>query len=280
MVSAGGAAKEYYLGYESYRMLTSLLDNFDSEFESIGRSVAGLRKKYLTASRLLVSVTGKADNQFLQRIIDIFEKGEKKTIPVSDFPLLKAEKTAFIVPARVGYAVRLSNLSLLDFEPTGALSVIRNLLSYEYLWGTIRVQGGAYGTGFITNIFDNIGFYSYRDPTPDRSLTEYSGSGDFLREFARGGGDITKFIIGAVGDSDQLLSPSVRGLIGTRRYLLSKTQDELDEFRNQQISTSAEELLRIAELCDRVNREGVICVVGGKDKISRFGEYFDKVITV
>ena len=58
---------------------------------------------------------------------------------------------------------------------TGALQILKVILSYDYLWQNIRVKGGAYGC--MSN-FNRIGegyFVSYRDPNLKRTVEVYEG---------------------------------------------------------------------------------------------------------
>ena len=59
------------------------------------------------------------------------------------------QKTAIILPSSVGYAAKGIHLSLMNARPDGALMVIANQLSLDYLWNVIRVRQGAYGCGAL-----------------------------------------------------------------------------------------------------------------------------------
>ena len=83
---------------------------------------------------------------------------------------------------------------------------MNKILTMEYLWNKIRVQGGAYGCGFSIDKTANCFFYSYRDPQPWTSLTTYQESAKFLQDFAQSDGDVERFIIGTVVDLDPHLS--------------------------------------------------------------------------
>ena len=140
-------------------------------------------------------------------------------------------------------------------------------MSYGYLWGAVRVQGGAYGVGLFARPNGTVGYYSYRDPSPVRSVSCYKQTSQFLRDFAESGEDITKFIIGAVGDTDPLTTPKLKGEISATRYLRGVTYEDACETRREMLSTDKAELLRIADVLDKIAETATVCVVAGKDKL-------------
>ena len=66
------------------------------------------------------------------------------------------------------YVARTGNFIDGGAEYTGALQILKVILSYDYLWQNIRVKGGAYGC--MSN-FNRIGegyLISYRDPKSEK----------------------------------------------------------------------------------------------------------------
>ena len=54
--------------------------------------------------------------------------------------------------------------SIVDYKDFGALLVLSELMTYNYLLPTIREKGGAYGAGCKVNESGVFTMYSYRDP--------------------------------------------------------------------------------------------------------------------
>ena len=177
-------------------------------------------------------------------------------------------REGIITPSQSAYAALAENLYNLESVPHGSWNVVRSLLSYGYLWGAVRVQGGAYGVGLLVRKGGNLGFYSYRDPSPERTLGCYRKSSDFLREFARAGEDITKFIIGAVGDASPLATPKLKGTLATMQYLRGESYEYRVKTKLQMLETNSQDLLAIADVIDKISSTNAICVVGGKDKLA------------
>ena len=109
-------------------------------------------------------------------------------------------REGFVIPSGVSYAA-LGGV----FQGTGSGSakVMGRTVSLAHLWNTVRVQGGAYGTGMVLRDTGFAGFYSFRDPSAARTLDCYRASSDFLRGIDI---DLTGMITGAAAESDPLLT--------------------------------------------------------------------------
>ena len=110
----------------------------------------------------------------VKKLISVFPDSklmpEKKTTPTC------ADKDEyFLLPSKVAYAV-LGGRNPDVKNNLGLMRVARSILSYEYLWNTVRVQGGAYGVGFVPRRDGGLSFYSYRDPSPAKSIEAYKKS--------------------------------------------------------------------------------------------------------
>ena len=96
-------------------------------------------------------------------------------------------------------------------EYTGALQILKVILSYDYLWQNIRVKGGAYG---CMSGFNRIGegyLVSYRDPNLEKTNEVYEGVTEYLKNFTVSDRDMTKYIIGTISNLDQPLTPVAKG---------------------------------------------------------------------
>lgn len=264
--SVEGAVGEYFSGYESHRVIKALSRSFDEKYSETAEKMKELLSNALDRTRLTLSITGECDESFVKSLISLPGKAVK-CAPVCKIKPMPAVNEGIIIPSRVSYAVRASNLFTLGYEMKGEYDAVRSLLGFEYLWSEVRVKGGAYGSGMVCGISGNIGFYSYRDPTPKRTLGCYEEIPEFLRELSEDEVDLTKFIIGAVGDSEPVLTPRTKGYIATTRYLRGLTYQRRVELRRELLSTGREALLHAAELVKTVNEKGAICVFGPKEAL-------------
>ena len=97
----------------------------------------------------------------------------------------------------------------------------------------------------------NMGFYSYRDPSPSKSIGVYKLAGESLARFLESGADISGYIIGAIGDASPLATPKLKGTLATMRYLRGVSYEDECRIRGEMLKTDKAELLRIAEIIDR-----------------------------
>ena len=263
-VSVESAVKEYYSGYESHVALKRVLDNIDVDFSALASKLSSILSASLVRSRLTVSLTGGYDEELVRALTEI-ARTEETSQPVCKIQPIPIRKEGIIIPSRVSYAVKVSNLYMLGEQTRPSLNVARSLLGYEYLWNEVRMKGGAYGAGMVYTNAANIGFYSYRDPTPERTLDCYTRVSEFLRDFVRDGEPLTKYIIGAIGDADPVLTPRMKGYISTMKYLRGIDYERDSEVRRRMLATDYEELLKIADLIDKASQNSAICIAASKE---------------
>ena len=274
--SESGAMAEYLSGYEAYRLLSEISSDKTKISELTGR-VQKLFNRLATRERLTVFLTGDTEGEFLDSLISIFPKGDS---PIKKETSLCAGKSEFIViPSKVAYAI-LGGQSERIKEHLGLMRVARSILSYEYLWNTVRVQSGAYGTGFVPRKDGSLAFYSYRDPSPQSSLEFYHKSAEYLRALADSGEDITKFIIGAFGEYDMIITPRVASAIATADYLSDWTESDEEKVRRGMISATAKDLHTVADIIDEALADSRLAIVGSAEHLSSMPEKPGRIIKI
>lgn len=267
--SVEAACREYYNGYEAYLTFKELDRRFDEKFSEIKERLYKI-SDFFTRSRLTVSITGDCDGEYISRLISIFKNGDKVD-PVCKIQPIPKRREGIAIPARVSFAAAGGNLFEIGGCPDGSYDVARSLVGYEYLWSEVRVKGGAYGAGMSAGISGNVGFYSYRDPSPSRTLGIFDSAPRFIREFANSERDITKYIIGAVGDSEPQRTPRMAGAGATVRYLRGISYERECELRRSMLGVNSSELLKIADSVEKSVRGGAVCVVGPREELEAIG---------
>lgn len=104
--------------------------------------------------------------------------------------------------------------------------MIDKFLGTSWLWDRVRVVGGAYG-GFC-NLDTHSGMFSYlsyRDPNLLGTVDVYDGTPEFLRSLHLSNDELTKAIIGTIGDMDAYQLPDAKGYTAFLRHVLG-VQDE------------------------------------------------------
>ena len=278
-ISSEGVMKEYMSGYEAYRLLCGLIDNYDSQIDDFINTINKIHKRIVTRERLVISVTGELDSDFLDSLVSRIPTDGVKPIR-ADIKPLGWRSEAIIVPSRVSYAVSGADGGDEVKELLGALMVSRSILSYEYLWNQIRVLGGAYGAGFFARRSGFVGCYSYRDPSPLNSVAKYKECPAFLAGLRSSGADLTKYIIGAIGEYDTLATPRLAGTKATSDYLSDWTPEDDAKVLSDMKRASGMDMGVVAELLYRVFNNAVTCVVGSREHIEQNKDAFDNIIEI
>ena len=278
-INAEAAISEYVDGIESYLKIKELALGFDKMADGLVAALTLVASRIFTKKRLTVFYTGSENSDFIRSLISVFPEG-CDFVRGSKIKPFGKRCEGILIPATVAYAAKVGPSSKDGETSSGALGVIRSVLSYGYLWGAIRVQGGAYGAGFIKRKNGTAGFYTYRDPNPARSVGCFDGSAEFLRGFAESGADITSFIIGAIGDSEPLITPKVLSALSMGTYLRGDTFEKRVKERDEMLNITKEDILRIADVIENISELGGVTVVGGKEKLDSMSDILTTIIEI
>ncbi|MBO7676756.1 MAG: insulinase family protein, partial [Erysipelotrichaceae bacterium] len=226
---------EYMAGYEAYRFMKDLDDNFDEKADKYIEELKGLYKKVFIRQRYMLSVAGEEKDLIIRSIIDDAPEGQIGETTVKN--PLGHHREGIVVPSNISYAVK-ANYMRKDVENLGAMYVIANILTYDYLWSNIRVKGGAYGCGFRCGYVGNVSFYSYRDPDPKHSLVIYEETIDYLKGLIDSGESIENYIVGTTGDFDPYLSLKTSIRTAALEYLMDIDYETKQKVLDQILSAS------------------------------------------
>lgn len=178
-------------------------------------------------------------------------------------PTLPREE-AFIAPSQINFVGKGANLYALGYRYHGSANVILRHLRMGYLWERVRVQGGAYGAFCsLDRMSGTLVQASYRDPSIMGTLRVYDAAAEYLRAFTPDKRELTRAIVGAVGDLDAYLLPDARGAASLTRYLCGDTEELRQQMRDEILSTTAKDFHAFAEVMAEASRVGAICVLGG-----------------
>ncbi len=265
------AMKERTAGYEFYRWLKKHKDATDEEIDTLIDKMHALREKILVRERATLSLTGKSDKIYTHTAINAMKSGSPSG--VSDIETLPKINEGIAIPSQVSYAALAGNLYDTGAKThNGAWTTLSTILDFEVLWEEVRVKGGAYGVGFASR--SNSGttlFYSYRDPTPARTLSIYKRAPELLREMLEGEEDLTRFIIGSVGALDPVTTPAMDGNDATTLYLAGLGHADVIKKRRECIATTKEKLSELSHLLDEVIGKSTFTVVGPRELLGTLG---------
>ncbi len=177
----------------------------------------------------------------------------------------------------VNYVARAGAIREKELPFTGALSVLRVLLNYEYLWQNLRVKGGAYGcmSGFTRS--GKAYLVSYRDPEIAKTDDIYNGLPEYLESLELSERDVTKYKIGAMSDVDRPLTPSMRARDSLSAYLSGVTNEQRDKERAEILDCSLEGLRALSAYVRKLLSDDFICAIGNSSMIERDKDRFKSV---
>ena len=267
-------------GIEFYRKIAYIEEHFEDEKEQLVQMLKKLAVKLFRADNMMVSFTAtKAGLEDMEELIEGL-KQKLFTEEVEDTAcVISCEKKneAFKTASKVQYVARVGNFMDQGVGYTGALQILKVILSYEYLWQNVRVKGGAYGC--MSN-FNRVGdgyFISYRDPNLKRTMEVYEGVVDYLKNFTVNERDMTKYIIGTMSNIDQPMTPAAKGDRSMNLYMNKVSEEMIREERNQILDANQDDIRALYRVVEAVLKADQLCEIGSEEKIEEEKEMFDTI---
>ncbi len=167
------------------------------------------------------------------------------------------------IPSQVNYVGKGVDLRASGYEFHGSALAITRYVRNAWLWDRVRVQGGAYGAFcMLDRVSGVLTFVSYRDPNLTRTLEVFDQSAQFLKKATLSEDELTKSIIGAIGDLDGHMLPDTKGYISMIRYLTQDTEDKRQQMREELLGTRPSDFKAMGEILKAVCEKGVVKVLG------------------
>ncbi len=129
------------------------------------------------------------------------------------------------------------------------LHVLAGFLRNGFLHTAIREQGGAYGGGASQDPNSaSFRFFSYRDPRLEDTLTDFDRSLDWLLNKEHPDYQLEEAILGVIAAMDKPSSPAGEAKQAFYNHLFGRTLEQRMMFRRQVLTTTLDDLRRVAEL--------------------------------
>ncbi len=264
---------EQLSGITHLLFLRNLVETIEKDWASVLEKLESMRSLLINRSSMIINVTLDSTN-FLS-----FEP--QLTAFLNSLPRQVASDAAWIsgkniknegltIPAQVNYVGKGANLYKLGYKLHGSVQVINNFLHNTWLWEKIRVQGGAYGGNCGFDIHSGVfTFVSYRDPNLLTSLDIYDATAKYLKNLELSESELTKSIIGTIGDLDTYMFPDVKGWTSLSRTLLGYTNPQRQQMRDEILGTSVEDFRKFGLILEKLAIQGEIVVLGSADAIEK-----------
>ena len=267
-------------GIAFYRSICHIEKELSESPKSVSDKLAAIAKKLFARNRMLISFTGNNEaygnaKPSLEKVIAGFDK--MSAIGNQAEVHFNTAKEAFIDASQIQYVAKTGDFICEGYEYTGALRLLRIILSYDYLWINVRVKGGAYG---CMNTFLRSGesyFVSYRDPNLSDTLDVYDRIPEYIKSFSPDERDMTKYIIGTFSALDTPMNPEAKGSRSLSAYLEGITYEQIQKERNEILNAQPEDIRRLADLVEAVLKKDSICVIGNENMIKESAGLFENV---
>lgn len=267
-------------GIAFYRSICRIEKELSESPKSVSDKLAAIAKKLFARNRMLISFTGNNEaygnaKPSLEKVIAGFNK--MSAIGNQAEVHFNTAKEAFIDASQIQYVAKTGDFICEGYEYTGALRLLRIILSYDYLWINVRVKGGAYG---CMNTFLRSGesyFVSYRDPNLSDTLDVYDRIPEYIKSFSPDERDMTKYIIGTFSALDTPMNPEAKGSRSLSAYLEGITYEQIQKERNEILNAQPEDIRRLADLVEAVLKKDSICVIGNENMIKESAGLFENV---
>ena len=317
--SKSALAKEKMDGIDFYEFIKDLEEHFEEKYDELASGLMKVQRMIFTKENLMISYTAdELPMELLKKEVegleDVFyqetchdtenvmdgEKagnvvgadvsnsmnentehitaGELKHVDRNLTPAVKNE--GFKTSSKVQYCAKAGNFLEKGFEYTGTLKVLHMMFSYDYLWQNVRVKGGAYGCMCGFTRLGNAYFTSYRDPNLSATLDVYKNAWEYVENFDADDRDMTKYIIGAIGNMDAPVDPATKGMQMFRAWLMGVTTELVQKERDELLTCTQEDIRVLAPLVKAAFEDDVICVIGNENKLEEEKEFFKELRSI
>lgn len=275
-------------GIDFYRLVDRLVGNFEEEKDRLADILKNLCSIIFRQENLTVSITAEKEgiekaqamiSSAVSKLPGQPAQRENVNCRPAEFGFsLEKKQEAFTFPGQVQYVAKGGNYFKTGEPYNGAMSVMNNMLSMDYLWDKVRVHGGAYGC--MCNYSNVNGAYtivSYRDPNLAETFKVYDSAWEFLENFDADDREMTKLIIGTLSNIDMPLTPQKAGARSFNLFMVGATYEQLQKERDELLAATAADIRSFAGLLKKTMEQNCICVVGSEAKVQENKDLFQTV---
>jgi Zn-dependent M16 (insulinase) family peptidase len=241
MNTLAGFVNEQMNGVSQLQFLRELAERVDSDWDGVRDDLEEIRRTLLNKANGKVNITAGEDdlstvvrsaNGFMETIQNNPSNGSD-WLSIS---MLPKKNEALVVPTTVNYVGKGALLYDFGYQHHGASTAINKAISMSYraanesfsflcsgnksqiqsakllqtlmyslaVWDQVRASGGAYGVFGSFNAQSGMEtMVSFRDPNFARTLDVYDGASNYLRTSELSDDEVTRSVIGAIGDLDK-----------------------------------------------------------------------------
>lgn len=272
---------ELWYGRTQLRFIGNIADRIDEERKKLIDVIMELKRKMFSTQNLVLNMTADEEGlTLLSKHLPLIlgnlsaEKHPETVKP----PALQPVHAGISVPAQVSYVAQVWPAPTYAQPESASLLLASRLLSNDYLYKRIRVQGGAYGGSSVYSPLSGLlAFVSYRDPHIVETLKIYREAVDAIMKRSVSVQDLEKAIIGAVAALDRPMDPAGKGYIAMIREISGLTDEIRLQFRTRILDMQAEKLREdVSRYFPSVENNGVIAVYSSQQNLEQANRVLEK----
>ena len=258
-------------GVDYYLFLKDLLAHFPERRDALAERLAALCRRIFVADAVTASFVGPMDD-----CRAYWQAGGTLGLPPADpgqamrqmvIPTPTVRDEAFVIPSSVSFVTEGAGPSGADTVPYGVWNVATRPLSFDYLWNSVRVHGGAYGVGFRRVPSGSAQFWSYRDPSIDATIQRFEGTAAWLEGWEPAEEELAGYIVSTVASHDAPVKPRQMARRQDVSRLCGRPDSWRDQIRAQELATTASQIRAGAATLASVPSHRGICVFGSRAAI-------------
>ncbi|MHC1712618.1 MAG: insulinase family protein [Solidesulfovibrio sp.] len=279
-----GSLGERMRGLSQFYYLRELVARVASDYDGVRRDLETLRESALTRSGAVVGITASqqalagletAVAAFLARLpatVSPPNAWTRQTLPAAE---------GIAIPAQVHYVGLGLDLTKVGWRFDGADLVAARYLRMAYLWDRVRVRGGAYGAFCSLDRLSGVAtFLSYRDPNTTATLDVFREAGRYLMDADLAPEEMTRAVIGAMGDIDAHMLPDAKGHVALARRLVGDTAALRATLRAQVLGAGTKRFREFGEALDAAAKEASVVVLGPTPSLDTLAETLPGMVRV
>ncbi|MCL2825861.1 MAG: insulinase family protein [Eggerthellaceae bacterium] len=264
--SPSAAIREQVAGIDFYLFLKDLLAHYEERAEGLAKRLYALMQRLFSNTGLICSFTGsQGDFDAFWEAAGPLGLSPDRQPGSLEIPEPHVLNEAFIVPTDICFAAKGFDRRLLAIPYSGIWQVASSILSLDYLWGELRVKGGAYGAGFKADRGGSLQFYTYRDPNLDTSLACFDRAAQWLSAFDPSEEEMLGYIISTVAGYDAPKKPREIARIQDAEFFSRLEADWREAARNEVLAATPAAIRALAPVFDDIARKDARCVFGSQD---------------
>jgi hypothetical protein len=288
--NAADWASERLYGIEHLFFLRDLARRIEEDWPSVLADMEKLRGALISRDNLIVNVTAdratlEASTDAIARLASALPSRRASTseanapafgpswiddaLAASEASALRPGLETLELPTQVnsvGMILPLRNLH----EAAGGAYVVTKYLDAVYLWGQVRVMGGAYGGYSSIDLASGLlMLLSYRDPNIERTIEVYRKVSDYLQSAEVSNEEIHKAIIGTIGELDAYQLPDAKGFNALMNELTGYTQEARQAIRDQILAAVASDFRRLGAMIEEALERSMTVALAAPERIEK-----------